>query len=167
MRTALLLVLVGAISGCTEAVKPTVRAAVNRIGGTTFEVIPSEGQYPFCLVFTLSTAGVIRQLTMSRENVSYTCPAGKPIGGHSYRAPLDEGAVKVQVLFTSQKVNAASVAQQLLDLRGRPQITSIDLRLPGNATIDTLSFAPEADAAPTVGGVIGRDGVTDADAGTP
>lgn len=168
MRATLLLVLIGGLTSCSDAIRPpTSRAAIKRIEGTTFEVIPSEGQYPYCLVFTLSSNGVIRQLTMSRENVSYTCAAGKPVGGHSFRAPLDEGAVKVQVLFTSQKVNAASVAQQLLDLRDRPQISSIDLRLPGNAAIETLSFAPEAEPIPTVGGVVGKGGVTDVDAGAP
>ncbi|MBS1153516.1 MAG: hypothetical protein H6Q89_5214, partial [Myxococcaceae bacterium] len=129
---------------------------------------PAERQHPHCLVFTISANGVIRQLTMSRDNVSYTCPAGKPIGGHSYRVPLDEGTVKIQVLFTSQKLNAASIAQQLLDLRERPQIASIDLRLPGHATIETVSFVPEADAPPPIGGLVGKDGIpAPADAGTP
>jgi hypothetical protein len=171
MKIALALLVCGGLLGCNEAAAPnTARARIKRVGGTTFEVIPSEGQYPHCLLFTLSDSGVIRQLTMSKENISYSCPAGKSVGGKAYRTPLDEGPVKVQVLFTSQKVNAASLAQQLLDLRERPQISSMDLRLPGNASIETLSFTPETDAPPVVGAVIGRGGVTAepvVDAGVP
>ena len=58
--------------------------------------------------------------------------------------------------------------QVTLDLRDRPQISSIDLRLPGQATIETISFVPEAEAAPPIGGLVGKDGIPDlADAGSP
>jgi hypothetical protein len=164
MRVGVLLILIGVIVGCSEPRRPepSARASLKRIDGTTFELVPADGQYPYCLVFTLSANGVIRQLTMSRENVSFACPAQKPIGAHSYRVPLDEGTVKVQVLFSSQKVNAASVAQQLLDLRERAQVLPTDLRLPGNAAIETIEFAAVAEAAPTMGAIVGVS-----DAGTP
>ncbi len=162
MRSGAWLLAMAWLTGCPEPRGPTTRVALQKLTGASFELVPSEGQLPHCLVFTTSSNGVIRQLTMSRENQSYPCPAGKPIGGHPYRVPLEEGAVKVQVLFTSQKVNAASVAQQLLDLKDRPAITSMDLRLPGNAAIETIAFTPVAEEAPSVGGVIGAGGVTDA-----
>lgn len=163
MRTGALLALAVLVAGCPpEKKEGAARVALHKRTGVSFELIPAEGQLPHCLVFTTSSTGVIRQLTMSRENTSYACPAGKPIGNHPYRVPLEEGAVKVQVLFSSQKVNAASVAQQLLDLKDRPAITSMDLRLPGNATIETLTFTPAAEEAPEVGGVVGAGGVTDA-----
>ncbi len=167
MKTRAALLVVGLLAACADEKKADVagRAELRRVSGTGFELVPAEKQHPYCLVFTISANGVIRQLTMSRDNVSYACPAGKPVGGHSYRVPLDEGTVKVHVLFSSQRVNAASVAQQLLDLRERAQINSIDLRLPGNATIETLSFVPETDSPPPLGGVVGADGMIDA--GTP
>ncbi len=162
MRFGALLLAAGLLAACAEDKKtaPTGRVELRRLSGASFELVPGENQHPYCLVFTLSANGVIRQLTMSRDNVSYACPPGKPVGGHAYRVPLDEGTVKVQVLFSSQRVNAASVAQQLLDLRERAPINSIDLRLPGNVTIETLSFAPEA--PPPLGGVVGADGLIDA-----
>ena len=169
MRNGAVLAVLGLLVACADEKKAdgNTRVSLRRLTGTNFELVPAEKQHPHCLVFTISSNGVIRQLTMSRENTSYTCPAGKPIGGHSYRVPLDEGTVKVHVLFSSQRVNAASVAQQLLDLRDRPQISSMDLRLPGNATIETISFVPEAEAPPPIGGLVGKDGITDADAGVP
>ncbi len=167
MRHGAVLFALCTLIGCTSEKKPegVDRVTLRRMTGTSFELTPTEQQHPNCLVFTISANGVIRQLTMSRENISYVCPAGKSIGGHSYRVPLDEGTVKVHVLFSSTRVNAASVAQQLLDLRDRPQISSIDLRLPGNVTIDTLSFEPEADAQ--IGGLVGKDGIPEVDAGAP
>ena len=170
MRTAVILALVGALASCDDGRKidPGSRASLKRLSGTTFELVPAPGQYPYCLAFTLAAAGVIRQLTMSRDNTSYACPAGRPVGGHTYRVPLDEGPVKVQVLFSSQRINAASVAQQLLDLRERTQVAPIDLRLPGHATIETLTFNPEGEGAPVIGGVVDKEGVPSAlDAGAP
>ena len=172
MRNGAVLAALGLLVACADEKKADnqARVTLHRLSGTTFELVPSEKQHPNCLVFTISANGVIRQLTMSRENVSYACPAGKPIGGHSYRVPLDEGTVKVHTLFSSQRVNAASIAQQLLDLRDRPQISSIDLRLPGQAAIETISFTPEADAPPPLGGLVGTDGVpapAATDAGSP
>lgn len=163
MRNGAVLAALGLLAACAVEKKAETgaRVTLKRLTGTSFELVPGEGQHPHCLVFTLAANGVIRQLTMSRENVSYSCPAGKPIGGHSYRVPLDEGMVKVQVLFSSQKVNAASVAQQLLDLRDRAQISSIDLRLPGKAAVETISFTPEAESPPPMGGLLGKDGTPD------
>ena len=169
MRNGVVLAALGLLVACAEEKKVETggRVILKRLTGTSFELVPAEKQHPNCLVFTISANAVIRQLTMSRDNVSYSCPSGKPIGGHSYRVPLEEGTVKVHVLFSSQRVNAASVAQQLLDLRDRPQISSIDLRLPGNATIETVTFVPEDDAPPPIDGLVGKDGVPDADAGSP
>jgi hypothetical protein len=169
MRNGAVLAALGLLVSCADEKKSDSQARVTlrKVTGTSFELVPSDKQLPNCLVFTISANGVIRQLTMSRDNVSYSCPAGRPIGGHSYRVPLDEGTVKVHVLFSSQRVNAASIAQQLLDLRDRAQIASIDLRLPGQAAIETIPFTPEAEAAPPMGGLVGTDGVLATDAGSP
>jgi len=149
--------LVGAVA-CEKSDAPsTKRAAINRTGGTTFEIVPSAGQFPQCLAFTVSRSGLTRQLTMSRSNQSFDCVAGRPLGGHAYKVPLNEGPVRVYVFFTSQQVNAASVSQQLLDAPDRQALTIMNMRLPGQAALEVLDFAPEQDVAPEVGGIIEPD----------
>src|SRR5207244_74088 len=147
----------------TDAAKG--RATLHRTGGTTVEIVPSAGQLQYCLAFTHSAKGVTRQLTMSRSNLSFDCKAGSPIGGVAFRVPLDEGAVKMLVLFTSEPVNAASIAQQLLEYEDLTKLNAMELRLPGRAALELLDFTPEADVAPTTGQVLGGSG--GADAGAP
>ncbi len=165
---------------------PPRRAEIRRVSGATMEVVPTEGQLPYCLLYTVSEKGVIRQLTMTRENRSLKCEAGRPIANRSFRVPVPEGPVKVYIIFSDQRIQAGSVAQQLYELRDRPRITGIDLRLPGKAFVESLDFTPEEGGTPVTGGVIGEggemaegapDGVEaadveagapdDADAGTP
>jgi hypothetical protein len=147
-----------ALASCTrEDGASKGRAELRRTGGTTFELVPGQGQLPYCLAFTHSTKGITRQLTMSLQNLSFDCPAGKPVGGHAYKVPLDEGPVKLHVLFSSERINAASVAEQLLDRDDLKQVSPMDLRLPGQATLQTLEFSPEADVAPTEGQVLAKD----------
>jgi hypothetical protein len=153
MRRALVLSLVVGL-GCTPA-KPAAgphKAALRRTSGTTFELLPAEGQFEHCLAYTVSGKGLFRQLTMSRANESFHCPAGQRVGGHAYRVPLSEGPVKVIVLFSSDPVNAGSVSQQLLELPNPRAFSALSLRLPGQAAVELLDFAPEEEAAPTEGG---------------
>ena len=76
VRSALFIVLGLALAGCDQKSEaPLKRATVQRTGGTTFEIVPSAGQMPFCLVYTVSRSGLTRQLTMSRSNQSFECPA--------------------------------------------------------------------------------------------
>ncbi len=100
---------------------------------------------------------------MSAANQSFECAAGVPIAGRAFRVPLDEGPVKVHLLFSSEPVNASSVAQQLLELKDLTDVTVMELRLPGHASLETLDFEPEADKAPAEGKVLTRD----SDAGAP
>ncbi|MFO0594357.1 MAG: hypothetical protein U0228_03610 [Myxococcaceae bacterium] len=154
-----------ALSGCDKKDDaPSKRAALNRTGGSTFEIIPSAGQYPHCLAYTVSRSGLTRQLTMSRSNMSFECAPGRPLGGHSYRVPTNEGPVRVFVFFTSQPVNAASVSQQLLDAPDRQALSVMNMRLPGNASLEVLDFTPEEDVAPEVGALVGVDAGTPAEA---
>jgi hypothetical protein len=137
------------------------------------EVVPNDGQLPFCLLFTVSEKGVIRQLTMTRENRSIKCESGRPIANTSFRVPTQEGKVKVYVIFSDQRIQAGSVAQQLYELRDRPRVTGIDFRLPGQAFVESLEFVPEEGGAPVTGGVIGAGGEVaegaggDTEEGTP
>ena len=152
-----------ATAACEKPSSPTSnkRASIARTGGTTFEIIPAEGQHGYCLAYTVSRSGLTRQLTMSRSNQSYECAAGRPIGGHPYKMPLNEGPVRVFVFFTSQPVNAASVSQQILDATDRQALTLMNMRLPGQAHLEVLDFTPEEDVAPTVGTLVELDAGVD------
>lgn len=173
MRSFLLVAFVLGAVGCEKSGKPepVKRVALTRTGGTTFELVPSEGQYEHCLIYTVSRSGLTRQLTMAKSNQSFHCPAGKPVGGHAYKVPLNEGPVKIFVLFTSQSVNAGSVSQQILDSADRQKLNVMDLRLPGQAALEVIEFTPEEDVAPEVGEVLGVDAGTTAapatDGGAP
>lgn len=159
------LLIAGLLSSTLACEKPapaiTKRAAISRTGGTTFEIIPAEGQYPHCLAYTVSRSGLTRQLTMSRSNQSFECGATRPVGGHAYKVPLNEGPVKVFLFFTTQPVNAASVSQQILDAPDRQTLSVMNMRLPGQAHLEVLDFTPEEDVAPEVGGLV------EVDAGAP
>ncbi|MFZ5445411.1 MAG: hypothetical protein ACOZQL_35800 [Myxococcota bacterium] len=174
MRSSIALLLIVAAAGCEKSKpEPTKRATVHRVGGTTFELVPSEGQYEHCLAYTVSRSGLTRQLTMAKSNMSFHCPAGRPVGGHPFKVPLNEGPVKVFVFFTSQSVNAGSLSQQILDSPNRQALSVMDMRLPGQAALEVLEFTPEEDVEPSVGEVLGVDAGTPAapsaaeDAGQP
>ncbi len=146
------------LAACSQQTAPPERVKLNRTGGTTFELIPGEKQYPYCLAFTVASNGTIRQLTMAKDNKSFQCPAGKPVGGTSYKVPGTEGAVQVHVLFTSQRVPAASVARQIVELSASQSLHPLNLRLPGEASLVSLEFTPEAEVAPVEGAVVELDG---------
>jgi hypothetical protein len=153
---------IAAFMSCTHSGDaPKTRAEVRRTGGTTFELVPASEQLPYCLAFTHSRKGITRQLTMSSANLAFECPAGKPVGGRAFKVPLDEGPVKLHVLFSSDRIDATTVAEQLLDQNTLEAVSVMDLRLPGRAALETLEFTPEADVAPAEGQVLARD------AGTP
>jgi hypothetical protein len=165
---AALVILLGACDRKTESVD---RVRLQRTGGSTFELIPAANQLEHCLVFTVAKkGGLTRQLTMSKKNMSFDCPADKPIGRHAFRVPMTDGEVRVLVLFTSVQVPAGPIAEQLLEMRERPNFNAMDLRLPGNATLEFHEFAPEEDTPAEVGSILGNKdpaGPTAADAGTP
>jgi hypothetical protein len=172
------------VAGCTEDKSksgPPARAQLRKVSGSTIEIVPTEGQLPYCLVYTVSQKGIIRQLTMTRENRSIKCDAGKPVANASFRVPTQEGPVKVYIFFSDQRIQAGSVAQQLVDIQGRERMTAMDFRLPGQAFVEMLEFTPEEGGTPVVGEVVtpgaedeaggteeGAGGApTDMDGGTP
>lgn len=169
MRSLLLAGLLLSAVACEKPPKapPAKRASISRTGGTTFEILPAEGQHGFCLAYTVSRSGLTRQLTMSRSNLSYACTAGRPIGGHAYKMPLNEGPVRVYVFFTSQAVNAATISQQILDAKDRQALSLMDMRLPGQANLEVLDFTPEEDVAAEVGGLVEADAGTVTATATP
>jgi hypothetical protein len=141
------------LAACTRSGAPTHRVEIRRISGDTVQIIPSEGQMQYCLVFTHSGKGVVRQLTMSRNNTSVKCPAGDPVLGQAYRIPVEEGPVKINVFFSDQRLEAASVANQLNDM-SNPSFSPIDFRLPGKVVVEILDFIPSESAEPAPGQLV-------------
>lgn len=152
------LLAVAFLSGCPEKRSQPRRAELHRLAGNAIELVPTEGQLPHCLIFTTSAKGVVRQLTMTRENKSVPCEAGKPIGGVSYRIPIDEGPIKAFIFFSDRKLNAGSIAEQVVEMTTRPNFNAMDLRLPGQVNTEILEFSPEEAPSPTVGRIIGPGG---------
>jgi len=117
------------------------------------QIVPSDGQMPYCLVFTHSGKGVVRQLTISKNNVSVHCNAGEPVLGQAYRIPVDEGPVKIHIFFSDQRLEAASVANQLNEQSFR-SFSPIDFRLPGKVLVETLDFIPSETNEPVPGKLV-------------
>ena len=159
--------------GCPAPPEVKRKAELRNVGGSTIQVIPSEGQLPYCLVFTISESKVVRQLTMNRDNKSVKCEAGQPIGGVSFRVPREEGKVKVLVFYSDRKLEAGPLSEQVYELASEGKsFFAYDLRLPGDVRTETLEFVPLEDV-PTVsgepikGGAPAGDGGSEADAGMP
>ena len=107
-------------------------------GPASIEILPSAGQPPYCLVFTVSEKGIVRQLTMSPSNESIPCAAGQPIGGTAYRIPPAEGKVRVHVILSDRKLDATPIAGQVRELGRSPGFSAMDLRAPGRVVLETL-----------------------------
>jgi len=148
------LLLAAFVSCARQSEAPAHRVEVRRLSGDTIQLIPAEGQLPYCLAFTHSEQGVTRQLTISKTNVSIQCPPGQPVLGQSYRVPVEEGKVRIFALFSDQRLQAASVVDQINEME-KPSFTPMDLRLPGRVIVETLEFTPIAGGQPTTGAVVG------------
>jgi len=135
--------------GCTPSKSSAPkRASIEEVGGSTVNIVPAEGQPPYCLVFTVSAKGVVRQLTMNGDNTSVPCEAKKPIGEVSYRIPVAAGKIRAHILFSDRKLDAAPMAWQIHELAAEnPQFMALDLRAPGQVVIETLEFTPMIEGA--------------------
>ena len=125
VRHVLAAVALVLVAACNRSTAPAHRVELRRISGDTVQIIPSEGQLPYCLVFTQSEKGVIRQLTISKTNNSVKCESGEPVLGQTYKIPVEEGPVKVRVFFSDQRLEAGSVANQLNEMLS-PSFSPID-----------------------------------------
>ncbi len=143
----LALVALVALGGCE---KPAPSSSSQRVtlvhkGPAHIELVPSEGQPPFCLVFTVAERGPIRHLTMLDDKLSPDCPAAAPIAGNVFRIPPREGKVKILVIFSDRALEADPIARQIDDLVSQKQpVTAMDLRAPGRVVVETLEFTPSA-----------------------
>ncbi len=161
MRAVAVMAL-GAV-GCTQEQKPVVptRAELKTLSGSTVEFIPKDAQHPYCLLFTVSEKGIIRQLTMTRENRSIKCDPGKRIYNSSFRIPVEEGKIRAYIFFSDQRIQAGSVAQQLYDLRDKQRVSAMDFRLPGSVAVEMLEFTPKPGGAPVPGAVVGTTDIAE------
>ncbi|MET0403401.1 MAG: hypothetical protein ABW123_13395 [Cystobacter sp.] len=143
--------------GCQQEQKAATpsRAEIRTVGNSTVEFIPKDAQHPYCLLYTVSEKGVIRQLTMTRENRSIRCESGKRIYNSAFRIPVEEGKIRAYVFFSDQRIQAGSVAQQLYDLRDKPKVTAMDFRLPGSVTVAQLEYTPQPGGEAVPDAVVG------------
>ncbi len=139
---------------CDKKTPIARRAQVRSVGTNVIEIIPTEGQLPYCLVFTTAQSGTIRQLTRTRGNQSVRCIAGEPIGRTSFKIPPEEGAVKIHIFFSDRRLDAGDVVAQMNQQLSGPEFHPMDYRLPGTVTSETLSWSPDAESQPTLGTVI-------------
>jgi hypothetical protein len=151
------------VVGCQQEQKPAIapRAELKTLSGSTVEFVPKDGQHPYCMLFTVSEKGIIRQLTMTRENRSIKCDAGKRIYNSSFRIPVEEGPIRAYIFFSDQRIQAGSVAQQLYDLRDKQRVTAMDFRLPGSVSVEMLQFTPKAGGEPVTGAVVGTTDIAE------
>jgi hypothetical protein len=145
MRAIMLFVgvalLGAALPGCENRAAPAVHRVELREVGDLVELVPKQGNPPYCLVYSIAERGPIRQLTMNEENESFDCPPGVAIGTTGFRIPKKEGRARIFVIFSDQKLSAATVAEQISDL-GKPSFSALDLRVPGKAVSDVIEYAP-------------------------
>jgi hypothetical protein len=157
MSRALLVCVCAAVlmAGCT---KPPSAAAAQRmeirtVTGNTVQFIPGVDQMPYCLIYTQSDKGLTRQMTLTQSNQSVPCPAGEPVLGLRFRIPADEGRVRIRVLFSDKRLQAAEVAEQVLEMAS-PTFNPINLRLPGRVLLESMDFIPKEETAAVVGAVV-------------
>ncbi len=132
------------------------RVELQAVGTSTVQIVPKAGQSPYCLVFSVSEKGVVRQLTITETRQSITCKAGEPIGGVTFRFPPEEGKVRIWVIFSDRPLEADPMASQFHDLVSQnPNFQAMDLRAPGTVQIETVEYTPVEGPEPEV--VVGSE----------
>ncbi len=138
--------------GCTKRSPPVAQERVSlvRRGATQFSLIPKAGQFPYCVAFSLGSDRTVRQLTLASDDRSPACPAGVPIGGVQFQLLPLASPARILVVFSSEAVKVSSIGRQVDALQKRETIAAYDLRIPGEATLQTLHFEiiPDSTEAP-------------------
>ena len=141
-------------TACKQPAPPSAqRMEIRTVGSNTVQFIPSADQLPYCLIYTQSEKGVLRQMTLPRSNQSVQCTAGEPVLGLRFHMPTDEGRVRVHVLFSDQRLQAAALAEQVVEMSS-PGFNPTDLRLPGRVVLETLDYVPSAEPVAVAGEVV-------------
>lgn len=154
------LAVVALFTGCQEGGEKAgpKRTELRSLDGSIVEFVTQPGQLPYCLLFTVSEKGVVRQLTMTRKNISIKCDANTPIGKTTFRIPTEEGKVYAYVFYSDQPLVAGTVAQQIYEHEQGGRLSAMNFRLPGQVAMETLEFTPSGGPAPTVGTRVGEGG---------
>jgi hypothetical protein len=155
MPKALAIVVCAAVlaAACRRSAPTPARMEIRTVTGNTVQFIPAADQLPYCLIYTQSDKGVMRQMTLARSNQSVACPAGEPVLGLHFRLPADEGRIRVHILFSDQRLQAAALAEQVVEMTS-PGFNPNDLRLPGRVVLETLDYLPTEEPAIVVGEVV-------------
>jgi hypothetical protein len=143
LRSRLLLVLPLLLAACKDPPDPVTppRALVRGDGGT-YSVVPTAGQLPYCLVIEVQDTAA-RSLVATDDGESVDCDAGKPLG--PWKLPAKDDPFRAFVIFSDKKLKGTSTALQVRErLTESPKapITSMDLRAPGQVTIEVLDVRP-------------------------
>lgn len=141
------------MTACKKASPARPRMEIRPVTGNIVQFIPGADQLPYCLIYTQSDKGVTRQMTMTQSNQSVPCPAGEPVLGLRFRLPGDEGRVKVRVLFSDQRLQAAMLAEQVVEMAS-PAFNPMNLRLPGRVLLESLDYLPTEEPLVIVGEVV-------------
>lgn len=129
----------------TSSKPPERRATLRETSPGAVQIVPAAGQLPYCLVFSVSRAGVVRQLTTSLDDLSVPCRAGQPIGEADLPIPPEDGAARVHVLFSDRPLEARLIDAQIRELAAdKPSFSAMDLRAPGQVLAETIEFTPGA-----------------------
>jgi hypothetical protein len=133
--------------GCSSSEPPkrAQRVTLTPKGPNTFELVPAQGQPPYCHVFTTTLTGIIWLQTPTHDHMSVECPAGQPITGADMRVPKLDGKVNVYAIFSDQRLDNGPLQLQVQEMvQQKKPVTPFDLRAPGHVVVETLEFTPEA-----------------------
>ena len=84
---------------------------------------------------------------MNRDRTAVSCEAGKPIGGFTYKIPLEEGKIRAHIIFSDRKLDSGPLATQIHEFAAaNPNFMALDLRAPGQVVVETLEFTPTLEA---------------------
>src|SRR2546430_1805352 len=124
-RKLWILTVLGGIA-CTPKSQATHRMEMRKATNNTVGFVPGKAQLPYCLIFTRSQKGTLRQMTMTRMNQSVSCKPDEPVMNVRFRIPVDEGKVQALVFFSDQRLNATRVAEQLIDYPADRRLSAMD-----------------------------------------
>lgn len=130
-------------ASCKEPAEPaTPPRAVIRGEGDTYSVVPTAGQLPYCLVIEVQGTAA-RSLVAAEDGQSVDCDAGKPLG--VWKLPPKNDPFRAFVIFSDRKLKGDTVALQVRERvveTPKTPITPMDLRAPGQVTIEVLDVKP-------------------------
>lgn len=131
------------LAACSKPADPvTPPRAFIRGEGDTYSVVPTAGQHPFCLVIEVQQTQT-KSLVTGEDGQSVECDAGKALG--PWKLPAKDDPFRALVIFSDRKLRGDTVALQVreqITTSPKAPISSMDLRAPGQVTIEPLDVRP-------------------------